>query len=97
MLRENPVRASSRIRDLSSFPMYLANDLSFFLGFVRILGTLDRERDGQNRRVVLWGVSNVSGQNTNLGLGTDSWKVRSTAKPSVAEAFGNILVVSVAN
>jgi hypothetical protein len=97
MLRENPVRASSRIRDLSSFPMYLANDLSFFLGFVRILGTLDRERDGQNRRVVLWGVSNVSGKNTNLGLGTDSWKVRSTAKPSVAEAFGNILVVSVAD
>ena len=93
MLRENPVRASSRIRDLSSFPMYLANDLSFFLGFVRILGTLDRERDGQNRRVVLWGVSNVSGKNTILGLGTDSWKVRSTAKPSVAEAFGNILVV----
>jgi hypothetical protein len=97
MVRQNPNRASKRVRDLSSFPMYLANDLSFFLGFVRILGTLDRERDGQNRRVVLWGVSNVSGKNTILGLGIDSWKVRSTSKPSVAEAFGNILVVSVAN
>ena len=87
------MRVSKRVRDLSSFPMYLANDLSFFSGFVRIIGTPDRERDGQNRRVVLWGVSNVSGQNTNLGLGTDSWKVHSAAKPSVAEAFGNILVV----
>ncbi len=86
------MRVSRRIRDLLCFPMYLANDLSFFSGFVRILETPDRERDGQNRRVVLWGVSNVSGQNTILGLGTDSWKFRSTAKPSVAEAFGNILV-----
>jgi hypothetical protein len=97
MIRENPARVSKRVRDSSSFPMYLAKDLSSFLGFVRIIGTLDRERDGQNRRVVLWGVSNVSDQNTLLGLGTDSWKVRSTSKPSVAEAFGNILVVSVAN
>ena len=77
--------------------MYLANGLSSFSGFVSIFGTPDRERDGQNRRVVLWGVSNVSGKNTILGLGIDSWKVRSTSKPSVAEAFGNILVVSVAN
>ena len=93
MIRENPARVSRRVRDLSSFPMYLANDPSFFSGFVRILGTPDRERDCQNRRVVLWGVSNVSGQNTNLGLVIGSWKVRSTTKPSVAEAFGNILVV----
>ena len=93
MIRENPARVSKRVRVLSSFPMYLANDLSFVSGFVRILETLDRERDCQNRRVVLWGVSNVSDQNTLLGLGTDSWKVRSTAKPSVAEAFGNILMV----
>jgi hypothetical protein len=73
--------------------MYLANGLSSFSGFVSIFGTPDRERAGHNRQVALWGVSNVSGKNTILGLGTDFWKVHSTAKPSVAEAFGNILVV----
>jgi hypothetical protein len=73
--------------------MYLANGLSSFSGFVSILGTPDRDRAGHNRQVALWGVSNVSGKNTIFGLGTDFWKVHSAAKPSVAEAFGNILVV----